>query len=175
MIELNERHTAKFLKSKIKEILTEYSITLDQVFSMTCDNGANMIATVKQLQSQIQVMIVPEDDEDELTEELTGPNWTETFEKEFFNSIALVRCAVHTIQLAVTDVMKIYDADVVQCTSIAKKCRTIAYKPSFDLHNIPLPPLYAKTRWSGIFIMLEYFSKHENFFRELGSQYPELG
>lgn len=176
MIELNERHTAKFLRSKIEEILKAYDITLDQIFTITCDNGANMVATVKQLQSHLQVMFSQiEDDEDDSSEESTGLNVTEAIEKEFFNSITLVRCAVHSIQLAVTDVIKICDADIRQCTGVAKSCRKIAYKSAFDLRNQGLPPLYAKTRWGGVFTMLNYFLQHEDFFRDLGSQYPELG
>lgn len=176
MIELNERHTAKFLRSKIEEILAGYGISLEQIFSITCDNGANMIAAVKQLQSYLQVMILStEDDEDDPSQELPGLDWTEAIEEEFFNRITLVRCAVHTMQLAVTDVIKACDADIRQCTTVTKNCRKIAYKPVFDLHNQSLPPLYARTRWGGIFTMLEHFEKHEDFFRDLGSQYPELG
>ena len=66
MVELNNRHTGKFLKTKILEILSQYEILLEQIFTVTCDNGANMIAAVKHLQSDAQVMFNPLEDEENL-------------------------------------------------------------------------------------------------------------
>lgn len=171
MIELNDRHTAKFLKTKIVEILGAYEITLDQVFTVTSDNGANMIATVKQLQSDLQIMLFSYEDEEESGEEQI--DWVEAIENEFANSITLVRCAVHTLQLAVTDVIETCDADIRECSSVSKNCRKIAYKTIFNDHS--LPPLYSKTRWGGVFKLLNHFCNYEGFFNELGLQYPELG
>uniref|UniRef100_A0A182ICV7 HAT C-terminal dimerisation domain-containing protein n=1 Tax=Anopheles arabiensis TaxID=7173 RepID=A0A182ICV7_ANOAR len=41
-------------------------------------------------------------------------------------------------------------------------------------NNESLPPLYSKTRWGGIFEMLNHFFKQEDFFNELGQQHSEL-
>ena len=64
MVELNTRHTGKYVKTKILEILAMYKIFLTQMFTVTCENGANMIATVNQLRSELQKSYDhPEDDD----------------------------------------------------------------------------------------------------------------
>uniref|UniRef100_A0A903VJF4 BHLH domain-containing protein n=2 Tax=Aedes aegypti TaxID=7159 RepID=A0A903VJF4_AEDAE len=50
MIEVKQSQTAKFLKEKILEILQSYEVSINQILSVTTDNGANMIAAVKLLQ-----------------------------------------------------------------------------------------------------------------------------
>lgn len=171
MVELNERHTSKYLKTKILDILSVYEITVDQIFTVTCDNGANMIATVKQLQSELS--ITPLDAEDYSAVSGEHFDCIESVEKEFSNIITLVRCAVHTMQLSVTDVIKAFDAEIRKCTSVSNNCRKIVYKNVFNDES--LPPLYSKTRWGGVYEMLNHFNNHEDFFCELGQQYSELG
>ncbi|XP_058122814.1 uncharacterized protein LOC131293765 [Anopheles ziemanni] len=171
MVELNERHTGKFLKAKIMEILNLYEITLEQIFTVTCDNGANMIATVKQLQSELSINPLDADDSNAVSDEHL--DYTETIEKEFSNTITLVRCAVHTMQLSVTDVIKAFDAEIRKCTSVSNNCRKIKFKNVFNDES--LPPLYSKTRWAGIYAMLNLFNNHEDLFIELSQHHSELG
>ncbi|XP_070132568.1 uncharacterized protein [Drosophila bipectinata] len=47
MIQLRHSHTGKYIQEKIMEIINDYGITLDQVFSITSDNGKNMIKAVQ--------------------------------------------------------------------------------------------------------------------------------
>ena len=173
MLELNNRHTGIFLKSKILEILALYHVSLEQIFTVTCDNGANMIAAVKQLQSELQTLFNTPTDDDGCTIPDEQLEWTESVEREFSHTITVVRCAVHTMQLSVSDVIKAYDVELRKCTLVANNCRKIAYKSVFSEES--LPPLYSKTRWGGIFEMLKYFSEREELFSDLGQQYPELG
>ena len=173
MVELNNRHTGKFLKTKILEILSQYEILLEQIFTVTCDNGANMIAAVKHLQSDAQVMFNPLEDEENCSLPKHYLDLTEAIEKEFYQYITLVRCAVHTMQLSVVDVVKTFDGEIRKCTAVSNNCRKIMYKTVFN--NESLPPLYSKTRWGGIFEMLNHFFKQEEFFNELGQQHSELG
>ncbi|XP_065095790.1 uncharacterized protein LOC135717588 [Ochlerotatus camptorhynchus] len=175
MLELNERQTAKFIKQKIEEVLREFNIALDQVFTVTCDNGANMLAAVRELDKYVQVisaeklMLDDEDDNYEDNDELLND-----IINELSTKVSLVRCAVHTLQLAVTDVVNHTDNHIRRITTVAKNCRKTAYKPSFDLKNIPLPPLFSKTRWGGIYEMILKFYDNEEFYRDLGKQFKEL-
>ncbi|XP_062565658.1 uncharacterized protein LOC134227958 [Armigeres subalbatus] len=50
MIEVKSSQTAIFLKTKVLEVLKRYDLSLEQVLSITSDNGKNMIAAGKQLQ-----------------------------------------------------------------------------------------------------------------------------
>uniref|UniRef100_A0A182HUD3 DUF4371 domain-containing protein n=1 Tax=Anopheles arabiensis TaxID=7173 RepID=A0A182HUD3_ANOAR len=81
MVELNNRHTGKFLKTKILEILSQYEILLEQIFTVTCDNGANMIADVKHHQSDAQVMFNPLEDEENCSLPKHYLDLTEAIEK----------------------------------------------------------------------------------------------
>ncbi|RXN29857.1 Zinc finger BED domain-containing [Labeo rohita] len=51
--ELNDRHTAEYISSVVQDVLHEYDVELRQVYSITSDNGANMIKAVSLL-SDIQ-------------------------------------------------------------------------------------------------------------------------
>uniref|UniRef100_A0A182X8I9 Uncharacterized protein n=1 Tax=Anopheles quadriannulatus TaxID=34691 RepID=A0A182X8I9_ANOQN len=172
MVELNTRHTGKYVKTKILEILAMYKIFLTQIFTVTCENGVNMIATVNQLRSELQESYDHPEDDDTFVVPIEQVDWMETVEKEFCLTITLVRCAVHTMQLSVADVIRPFDAEIRKCTSVSNNCRKIAYKSVFKDES--LPPLYSKTRWGGVFEMLNYFNKHEKLFNELGLQHSEL-
>lgn len=177
MLELRERQTAKYLMQKIEETLKEYGIDFDQVFTVTCDNGANMVAAVKELDKYVQILraekLIPGDHDEEADDH--DEQLLSDLMDELSCKVSLVRCAVHTLQLAVTDVIKHTDSRIRSVTAIAKNCRKIAYQPSFDLKNVPVPPLYAITRWGGIHDMISNFCDHEEFYKDLGKQFKELG
>lgn len=177
MLELRERQTAKYIMQKIEEVVKDYDIAFDQIFTVTCDNGANMLAAVKELDKYVQSLKAEnlmsgegdedvENDDEQLLSDLMI---------ELSSKVSLVRCAVHTLQLAVTDVIKYTDSRIRSVTAAAKHCRKIAYQPSFDLKNVPLPPLYAITRWGGIYDLISNLCEHEEFYKELGKQFKELG
>lgn len=173
MVELSNRHTGVFLKTKIVEILAQYNVLLDQIFTVTCDNGANMIAAVKELQIELKTLFNSPPDIDASTVSEEQLEWAGSIEAEFSQTITVVRCAVHTMQLSVGDVIKSFDTEIRKCTLVSNNCRKIAYKSVFS--DKSLPPLYSKTRWGGVFEMVKYFNQHEELFSELGQQYPELG
>nr|XP_029721843.1 uncharacterized protein LOC115263054 [Aedes albopictus] len=176
MIEVKQRQTAKFLKEKILELLQSYGVTIKQLLAVTCDNGANMMAAVKQLQKQYVVEHPSLESYDDVAEDVdeAGERLIEDLMEELQKSVSLVRCAVHTMQLAVTDVVKATDANIKEITTIAKSTRKIAYKAMFDYNKVSVPPLYSRTRWNGVYKMLNYFKQHEEFYKDIGRQYPEL-
>ncbi|XP_040172637.1 uncharacterized protein LOC120905695, partial [Anopheles arabiensis] len=112
MLELNNRHTGIFLKSKILEILALYNVSLEQIFTVTCDTGANMIAAVKQLQSELQTLFNTPTEDDGCTIPDEQLEWTESVEREFSHTITVVRQHVHTMQLSVSDVIKAYNVEL---------------------------------------------------------------
>lgn len=177
MIEVKQRQTAKFLKEKILELLQSYGVSITQLLAVTCDNGANVVAAVKQLQKQyvadhpsLEAYDDDSDDDDEARERLI-----EDLMEELQKSVSLIRCAVHTMQLAVTDIVKATDVTIKEITTIAKNTRKIGYKAMFEYNKISVPPFYSRTRWNGVYKMLNYFKQHEEFYKDIGRQYPELG
>ncbi|XP_055538735.1 uncharacterized protein LOC129726108 [Wyeomyia smithii] len=168
MVEVKKKQTAKFLKTKILDVLSIYNVGLKNVFSVTSDNGSNMCAAVRELQRAIAEEHEDENGEMEHWEVLSNVL------DEFKDSVSLVRCAVHTMQLAVTDVTKLYEDNIKAVTNIAKACRKISYEAYFEAEGQALPPLYAKTRWGGVFKMVEHFNKFETFYVKLGAIHKEL-
>ncbi|XP_062533953.1 uncharacterized protein LOC134202969 [Armigeres subalbatus] len=122
MMEVKQSQTAKFLKDKILEVLDTYGVTIHQIFSVTTDNGANMIAAIEELKMCLSKQLIDggeaskislDDDDDESANLgfLGANNETdmallENLIMEFRNQLSMVRCAVHTLQLAVGDVKR---------------------------------------------------------------------
>lgn len=173
MLEIKDRQTAKFLKSKILEVVNKYGVGIDQIFSITCDNGANMLAAVRELKQEVELLALESEINDDQDKE--DHEFTAALNNEFQENLNLVRCAVHTLQLAILDVVDKSDDAVKRVTTIAKKCKSIKYKPTFELAKSTYPPVWGQTRWGGIYNMMESFIDQETFFRELAVQFPELG
>ncbi|KAH6937942.1 hypothetical protein HPB50_005454 [Hyalomma asiaticum] len=49
MKELLDRHTAEHLASQVKSTLSRYDLSVAQVYSVTTDNGANMLKAARLL------------------------------------------------------------------------------------------------------------------------------
>ncbi|CAI6371382.1 unnamed protein product [Macrosiphum euphorbiae] len=60
MVELFDKHTAVNLKTSLLDVLVKYEITREQIYTITCDNAANMIrmARIIKLLSMILEMIL---------------------------------------------------------------------------------------------------------------------
>ncbi|XP_055543545.1 uncharacterized protein LOC129729091 [Wyeomyia smithii] len=175
MMEVRESQTAAFHKSKILETLAEYNVSVERIFSVTCDNGANMVAAVKQLKSEIELQFFEETvDEESIADVEPGRDISEELSTEFYERVNLVRCAVHTLQLAILDVVNKSHESVKNLTNTAKKCKNVKYKTNFDHHGASLPPVWSQTRWCGIFKMIESFKTQRKFFEQLASQFTEL-
>lgn len=198
MIEVKERQTAAFLKTKILEVLQSYGVNVDQIFSITVDNGANMLAAVNEIKHEFDMQVSQQllsdgdsfgnesavgfdddpDTETDIETDMThdkSQELSESLSTEFKEQLNLVRCSVHTLQLAVLDVVDKTDKSVKQITQAAKTLKRVKYKLYFDQHDASFPPIWGPTRWGGIFEMLNSFRSQKDFFMQLGLQYPELG
>ncbi|XP_062537788.1 uncharacterized protein LOC134206110 [Armigeres subalbatus] len=177
MLEVSQRQTASFLKTRILEALKIYGVSLDQVFSVTVDNGANMCAAVRELKVEFEramiteVMIEQDDNEDQ---DNVQRKLSAGLLDEFQNQINLIRCSVHTLQLAILDVVNKSNESVKAVTEIAKRTKNVKYKTNFKESSASYPPVWNVTRWCGIYHMMQSFVSQENFFKQLAEEYPEL-
>ena len=175
MLEVIESQTAKFIKNRILDVLKRYKLKLEQIFSITTDNGANMLAAAKQLQQQFVAVQAQFhgmiDDEDTTAED----SFMEALMGELFEQFTITRCSIHTLQLALNDVVRNEDDFIRTITNIVKQSRKVKYNPFFDCHKEKRPPLWSPTRWGGKYKMVRFIGKREQFFTTLGEQYPELG
>lgn len=168
-------------------MIQSYGLTIDQIFSVTCDNGANMLAAVRQLKQEFELHFLTACD----TDDEAGPNeaniqideenirqqelLTAELSDELQENLNLIRCAVHTLQLAILDVVNKSNEGVKKLTEVAKKCRSVKYTSFFELHGATYPPVWGQTRWGGIYLMISKFLEQRTFFEQLGKQFQELG
>ncbi|XP_062553751.1 zinc finger BED domain-containing protein 4-like [Armigeres subalbatus] len=132
-----------------------------------------MLATVRQLKQEVELMATQSDNpEDTEKEDKALHELTAAMCSEFQENLNLVRCAVHTLQLAILDVVDKSNAMVKTVTEIAKKCKQVKYNLSFV--KVTYPPVWGQTRWCGIFDMCNHFLEYEQFFKQLANQFPEL-
>ena len=52
MKELTHCHTAEYIKNTVPEVLEQYEISVSQVYTVTTDNGPNMLKSVKLLSNE---------------------------------------------------------------------------------------------------------------------------
>ena len=85
MRELFDRHTGIDLKNILLQVLADYGVSISQIYSVTTDNGADMLNAVKRLvqdsSSQLTARNALQDDEDvdELSDNEFGGNITLVF------------------------------------------------------------------------------------------------
>lgn len=188
MIELRERQTAQILKTTVLDVLASYGVSIQQIFSVTVDNGANMLAAVRKLKMDLDSMLLQQIEElrkldagnNDADEDTYGSmegdaDLTNDLSNAFQEQINLIRCAVHTLQLAINDVVNKSDESVKKITSVAKKCKAVKYTAFFEDNEATKPPDYSPTRWGGIYEMMDSFQSQKPFFEKLGQEFPELG
>lgn len=176
MIEVTESQTAKNLKTKLLEILQRYDISIEQVHSITTDNGANMLAAARQLRQLFtETMLSGAQSESEAFGAGEGDyEFPEGLETELSDQFNIVRCAVHTLQLALNDVVKSTDSNIKNITEFCKHLKKIKYKAFMDFHKASYPPLWSPTRWGGKYKMVRSIVKQETFFLSIVEHFPEL-
>lgn len=179
MVELEDKHTAKFLEEEINKILRLYNINLRNVYTFTSDNGSNMLSLGKILQSRQHDLYLGDDlremqtadesdDENESEEEGEGfepLNFDDDGElhgtgiarelKDLFAIVKVVRCACHVLNIAVNNTLKDLDvkAEISEIREKIKLLKGIKYKRIFKQLKIPRPRLDVETRWNSLYMM----------------------
>ncbi|XP_046868428.1 zinc finger BED domain-containing protein RICESLEEPER 2-like [Drosophila willistoni] len=148
MIQLEESHTGAYIKQKILDILMDYDINVEQIFSITSDNGRNMIKAVQVLNDATEDCLFNDDTQGE-----SVMNELDTIE---LANIHLVRCAAHTLQLCVTDVNKVNEINdkISSCRTLCKMLRTETNRRLLIEHKKNIPSLDVITRWNSTYLMM---------------------
>ncbi|XP_034490365.1 uncharacterized protein LOC117794011 [Drosophila innubila] len=122
MIQLTYSHTGVYIRDKILEILDDYGITLDQIFSVTSDNGRNMVKAIEIFNDDTEESLLKDDTESE--------KFMDKLDDLNLANIHLVRCAAHTLQLCVYDVNKLDEISekISICRKLCKTLRTETYR-----------------------------------------------
>ncbi|XP_036344861.1 uncharacterized protein LOC118754132, partial [Rhagoletis pomonella] len=155
MVRLNKRHKAVFIKEQVINCLESYGLELQQVYSNTTDNGANVIKASKILQDEQEAKILEESD--------TAAEEEENLHRTIESVFSVVRCAAHTLQLAAYDVLKTLGSSLEDCRTLIKKVRTLVRTES---SHMQMPVLDNLTRWNSTYEMLTSLQKIKEFIEQ---------
>lgn len=177
IIEIKKKHTSQNINLMIGNILDDYNIDKRSISSITCDNGANIIASAKLFQDRQNSLLlndeieeyrdsllnVDEDDEDDMEcfDEF-GPTEIPQNIKDALNGISciavLVRCSIHTLQLGVHDALREvknkYGIQLQDIRNVVKSLKSSTYADKIESLNIKIPGIDICTRWNSSFIMV---------------------
>lgn len=151
MIEMFESQTAEYLSKELNNILKEYEITANQIYSITTDNGANMLKTIRLLKSAMQV-----DELQPTNSEIDANTYNRNDELINMSGICSVRCAAHTLQLAVEDTLESFgNNQLAEVRKIIKKLKCIQFRSQFINKKRRIPFLDNSTRWMSSYNMVK--------------------
>lgn len=157
----------------VLETLKQYDVDLSQIISVTCDNGANMIKATKLLEESLT-----EEQLDKVIENLDKNQLDDVLnDKTLYSdgfSIVCVRCAVHTMQLAINDLLKKSNIKekIDFFRNIAKKMRTASNRLQLTTAKLKIPKIDVVTRWGSTFEMLEILVNQSDIITNLLKPHP---
>ncbi|CAG7727624.1 unnamed protein product [Allacma fusca] len=171
--ELHKSHTAETILEYLENTIKEYGIHREQVYSATVDNGSNFLCALR-VCSEISDEVEDGSDEeteppDADTDDVVVIQEQDEFDKFTIPWLKTMRCAAHTLQLAVWDFIKARNiqAIIVKARWLVRKLRTPTLRYMLKARELPAPLIDVVTRWSSTAVMLEHLVKLENTVKEL--------
>ncbi|XP_064115089.1 uncharacterized protein LOC135221196 [Macrobrachium nipponense] len=177
---MTQSATAEEIKSVLLACLNKTGIQEKQIYSLTTDNGSNVIKVGKLMQSDTQVKegnseeILSDNEENDDEQVLEA---AENKLNDLVNDIHLaaksvtsVRCALHTMQLCVHDVLKTDSVKHILCRvrKVVNKTHTQNMRLIFKNSSISLPKLDCETRWGSTYDMLDSVLEKKLFLNQIG-------
>lgn len=150
------------LAKEIQKILGEYGADIDQIYTMTTDNGRNVNLCSKILQvlqeNELEAYLLENADDFE-KEELEGliELETERIERgQVMQFLHIIHCSSHTLQLAIGDVLgaEPYKHIINGAREVVKKLRTPNIVALLKSKGSKLAIIDGDTRWSSVHDMV---------------------
>jgi len=118
LIELHKKHSGLNLSVEIESILEEFSVSKSQIYTVTSDNGKNVVKAIEYLNKDLDNEPIDDFDDDELLKDVR------------VHSIVSIRCAAHSMQLAVHDFLKDANRRIIvdSARAILKTLRTPTFR-----------------------------------------------
>lgn len=160
------------------------------MYSYTSDNGSNFICLGKKLQSQQGSLLLCDDLQD-LKEELelekleemeseemedaidgdddfeyNDESYEDPLHMKLFCIMSVIRCAAHSIQLAVFDAIKSLGIQkkIKEIRMIVKALKSSKFNEIYDDLKMTKPRLNVVTRWNSLYLMFESLLKEKTHF-----------
>ena len=154
VVDTMSRHTGKETKDIICKILVEYSIPLDKVVCCVTDNAANMLKTVELINKE--VVLADEEGEDEDDKEDDVDESQLDLEVTVPPSVDHMRCAVHTLQLAVRDgIRETAKPILTKLRAVAKEARSPKINEQLKWRMGLVAILDQETCWGSSYLMVD--------------------
>lgn len=167
-------HSGKNIAQMISNRLTSYGISMEKLVSSTVDNAKNMVKAVKEM--DYIVSQIPKDDsesDDETDNENIASHWVDPefqqhlmeetnrelcsrFKPYLYDSVECIRCACHTIHLAVVDSLKVANCiqTINKARELVKTMRLQVMLLKLEEKCLQIPLLDCITRWFSTYTMV---------------------
>jgi hypothetical protein len=174
VIELTESHTGSYLKTKMESLLEDsYGLDTVQVYSVTTENGANMVKAVALMEQDQKEMLEKMDNDFEQITDIQNQFYIDVGESLELNADATVlncvRCVAHTLQLVVADVSKVCQSELKSVREFVKKIKSSKFRERFALSGTSRPLLDVVTSWMSTYLMLKNILDNMEFYKELSN------
>ena len=183
------KHSAAATTELIKKAMERYELQKDQILAIITDNARAMLKSVDLLNQDEEAKsddngdaMRPEehadesddDCDDDLTALVDTPDDPASAAPD--NTVYTVRCAAHTLQLAIRDGLKQRRAGAVlaQARNVAKKLRAPNMLSSLKNKGQLLPVIDVETRWGSSFLMLKRLLSLKDVVQDYAAAAPEL-
>ncbi|XP_029347960.1 uncharacterized protein LOC103311970 [Acyrthosiphon pisum] len=168
MKEVCEQHTADNLKKLLLEVLQKYNMVKEQIYTITCDNAANMVKLARIMNDQCEELNVIEtnvnENDSDSDIELEYENGegtslsTDDIENELFNddfeNNDNTNKEVEDFQEIVINALE--PKSITSCIrcSVVKKLRTPKYASWLKRKHLKYAVIDIETRWNSLYNML---------------------
>ena len=181
LVEVTSNQTGEYLKKLILNAISQYGISASNIYTITTDNGANMLSAVSQIiGEQEQATADPYDFNQTIDDVISGITYEDTLleileDNEFTvdNSVVTtgVRCVAHTLQLVIEDAIrstgsKVHDV-IDRARTVVKHLRTPHVMYLIRAKYLDAPILDNETRWHSKLDMLMRLRELKPFCIEL--------
>ena len=193
MREVTVKHTGEHLKEMMISILRNYSILLKHIYTITVDNGANIVRSAAliirdqefqtndpfEMDETIDQVISGSSHEEILLQALENWDSIATEDREMPVVTKIVRCMAHTLQLAIEEALK--ESENANCLTVIKADRDVCKELQTTNMLILLkregkkyPVLDNDTRWHSKADMLERLLELKDFCELNMAEYQNL-
>lgn len=147
-----------YIQEGIASLLKKETSALDvAIGNLSSHRLVNLVETDAALEETAMEMEVEDEHQKEIEPEANEDGETGGIEsdasdfeedEEEILSVASTRCAAHTCQLAVFDVLKKHSRQIENVKKLCKNTRLGKYREVFIAHKAHLPPIPGATRWN---------------------------
>lgn len=178
--EISGPHTAQSVRALLQGTLMKFNLSLDDVLSLTTDNGSNMIACTKIINEERERELHEDESESEDDGEIENDDSSEitmdAIERDPCFCLLSMRCAAHTLQLVVRDALKGHTVSetILAARSVVKKLRRPTLRALLKQRYGRRPVIDVETRWMSTHDMLTCLLSMRSLTEELGPAMPEV-